>query len=115
MRSIFLSGLVLTLFLGAPVAAQPMHGQELHNYLEEYLKVQGGYEGNSIKAGMFLGYVRGVLDALEGTALCPPNNISAEYLIQQVTQYLRNHPPSQRSVARTLVFEALRGQFACQR
>ncbi|CAK0766930.1 hypothetical protein CCP3SC1_40029 [Gammaproteobacteria bacterium] len=115
MRREFWFGFVLILSLEAPVAAQPMQGQELYDYLEEYIKVKSDNEGNPIKAGMFLGYVRGVLDALEGTALCLPNNAPIEHLIQQVAQHIHKHPPSQRTVARNLVFDALRNQFACQR
>ena len=92
-----------------------MRDQELHDYLEEYLKVQGGSEGNAIEAGMFLGYVRGVLDALEGTALCIPDNVPLESLIQQVIQYIRSHPHAQRGDSRSLVFGALRDPFACRR
>jgi len=116
MRSAFLFGFILILSFGTPVvAAQPMQGQELYDYLEEYVRVQSGNEGNSVKAGMFLGYVRGVLDALDGTALCPPSTVPAEYLIQQVAQYMRKHPQSQQTVSRVLVLEALRGQFSCPR
>ncbi|CAK0758999.1 putative Rap1a domain-containing protein [Gammaproteobacteria bacterium] len=114
MRDTFIPSFILTFFLITTVAAQPMQGQELYNYLEEYLKVQNGYEGNSIKAGMFLGYIRGILDALDGTALCIPNNIPLERILQQVITGINDHHQSQRNVARNLVLEALRSQFACR-
>ncbi len=92
-----------------------MRDQELNDYLQEYLKIQSGFEGNSIKAGMFLGYVRGALDALDGAALCLPDTLPMESVVQQVGKYVRAHPHSQRDEARALVLNALRDQFACRR
>ena len=105
---------ILSSLLITPVNAQPIQGQELYNYFEEYLKFQNEYNGNEIKAGMFLGYVRGILDALEGTAFCIPNNIPISQLIPQVVKYLYEHSRSQSLAARNLILESLRGQFKCR-
>lgn len=116
MRNLFLSSCIIFFILMSSAIAQPMRDQELYDYLNEYLKVQNGDDGNSIKAGMFLGYLRGVLDSLEGTALCPPKNIPMEYLIQQAAKYIHNrHKLYQEVAARTLVFDALHDRFPCQR
>ena len=116
MRNLSLSSFIVFFLLISTAIAQPMRDQELRDYLNEYIKVQNGDDGNLTKAGMFLGYLRGVLDSLEGTALCSPNNISMEYLLQQVVKYIQNRDQLQREVAaRTLVFDALRDRFACQR
>ncbi len=113
MRSVLFFSLLFVLLPGVAVGAQPMRDQEIREYLGEYLKVQGGYEGNATEAGMFLGYVRGVLDALEGTALCIPDNASMESLIQRVVRYIHSHPHSPRGDSRMLVFGALRDQYPC--
>jgi|GEM_PF-4241280 len=95
------------------VALEPTPGRELQGYLEEYLNIQNGYSENPAKAGMFLGYVRGVLDALDGTALCIPKNVPITPLMQKIIQYIGTHTAEQAD-ARTLVFEGLRSQFSCQ-
>lgn len=110
----FILILMLNLLLIAPIIAQPMPGKELYNYLEEYIKLQNNYDSNSIKSGIFLGYVRGVIDALEGTALCIPNNIPLEQLISQIVKYMYDNYRQQQLAARNLIFEALRGQFKCK-
>lgn len=110
------SGLYIILsLLIFTVEAQPMHGDELYDYFGEYLRIQNNAEGNSIKAGMFLGYVRGILDALDGTALCLPENAPMEYMIRRISEYLQNRSFTQRNAARNLVLDALRDQFACKK
>lgn len=95
--------------------AQPMPDTELYDYFSEYLRVQNGADGNAIKAGIFLGYVRGILDALDGTAICTPTNVPIEYPIRKVSEYLQNRQFSQRSAARNLILDALRDQFSCRK
>lgn len=114
MRSILFLTFVL-LFSPISLWAQPLPDSELYDYFGEYLRVQNGSDGNSIKAGMFLGYVRGILDALDGTAICVPDNAPLEYLLRKVSGYLQSRSFSQRSAARNLVLDALRDQFPCRK
>ncbi len=96
--------------------AHPLTGQELRDYWGEYSKIQEGQEGNWAKAGMFIGYVRGVLDALEGTTLCLPDGVPVEYLVKEVALYLQEHQDrSNKNAGRNLIFDAVRGRFACRR
>jgi len=106
--------MILALYF-SPLQAQPMSGDELYDYFGEYLRVQNNAEGNLIKAGMFLGYVRGILDALDGTALCLPENVPMEYVIRRITESFQNRSFAQRGAARSLILDSLRDQFSCRK
>lgn len=92
------------------------NGDDLLRNGQEYEKsARGEKVFDAMKAGMFMGYVFGVIDSNK-TTLCYDKRKSVKVILANVTQYLNDHPGelSSGSMADELVLNALQKAFPCK-
>lgn len=85
-------------------------GNSLLKALEGQDKDDLGY-----RSGYFDGYVKGVADLSVDVFWCPPHNVKGGQLPKIAAIYLRAHPESLHKGADTLVVEALKEPFPCEK
>ncbi len=67
------------------------------------------------KTSQYVGYVTGVLDALDGTRFCLAGGVGAEQTAAKVAEYARQHAGNLPRHASETVVAALAEQYPCKR
>ncbi len=89
------------------------------NSLQDMMTEYGYYqEGRQIrymaKASQFVGYVTGIVDALDGSKFCLPGGVTAEQAAGKVAAYLTAKPDALTRRASDSVVAALGANFPCK-
>ena len=71
--------------------------------------------GDSNKHSQMVGFVEGVHDSLEGTAICTPAELKAGQLLAIVRNYVEAHPQNWNDPTWSLVGRALKDAYPCKR
>jgi hypothetical protein len=92
-----------------------LDGNGLHTHAVEYRKLIEGSQGaNSLVAGMFVGFIKGVTDTTFKTGLyCLPNNITTGKDDEMVANYLEKHPEKWNQPAVDIVVKAMQETYPC--
>jgi hypothetical protein len=67
------------------------------------------------KASQFVGYVTGIVDALDGRKFCLRGGVNAEGAAAIVANYVRIHPDERPRHASDKIQSALAAQYPCKR
>jgi hypothetical protein len=108
---------VLFVFLCHTTFAGFYDGNWLVKGWREYQKLvtsTPGAEGRGpamIQATVFIGYVAGVADTLDGTVFALPGGLTIDQMCQVVGKYLENTPERWTESAHLLVADALKAAF----
>jgi len=92
-----------------------LDGNGLHNQAIEYQKlIKGVQDANSLVAGMFVGFIKGVTDTTFNTGLyCLSNNITTGKDDEMVANYLEKHPEKWNQPAVDIVVKAMQEAYPC--
>jgi len=103
------------------LAQDPSTGNSFYQQYQEYRKGLAGNVGNPVQAGIYVGYVQGIVDAEalrvvrgEKPLYCAPNGSIMAQDFEIVGQYLESHPESRQLPKVMLVFLALAQAWPCQ-
>lgn len=106
--------LLLALFTTTAQAAFFVDPAALREMLTEFEAYQERREIRYMaKASQYVGYVTGVVDALDGTQFCLIGGVGAEQAARMVAQYLQQHPERFTRRASEAVVSALAAHFPC--
>jgi len=87
----------------------------LHDLLAEFEAYQDKRQIRYMaKASQYVGYVTGVVDALDGTRFCLPGGVTAEQAAGLVAKHIREHPETLSRHALDAVTSALGANFPCK-
>ena len=106
--------ILLTLFLSITpitVFAGFTDGNELHEWLLEDEKENG----SSFQAGLFKGYVGGVVDLGDGILFCTTTGVTRGQFSAVVAKYLKNNPEKWNKSADVIVTDAMKAAFPCKK
>ena len=87
---------LLAIVLG--VTSIPVHAE-----FKDGNKLLAEMRGAAMEQMVALGYVTGVADALNGSSVCPPPNVTAGQMKDMVLQYLENFPRSRSFTGDTII------------
>jgi hypothetical protein len=104
--------IMLVLLTATPVFAVSDDGFALAKNWHEYKKFYDGFDTRTTiikidKVGEYMGFVKGVVDALDGRAFAIPNNVMRGDVYAIVGKYLDDHPKELKESAVYLVIKAL--------
>lgn len=85
-------------------------GNELHRWLQEDEKQNGSH----FEAGLFKGYVGGVVDTGDGILFCTTSKVTRGQNSAVVAKYIKNNPEKWNQPAQNLVIEAMKAAFPCK-
>jgi hypothetical protein len=107
---------LLTLLFASPVdAAFFLDQPAMAGLLDDYEAYQERREIRYMaKASQFVGYVTGIVDALDGTRFCLSGGMDAERTTSIVAGYIREHPKDLPRHASETVVAALVSRFPCK-
>ena len=86
-------------------------GNELYQWLLEDEKENG----SSFKAGLFKGYVVGVVDFADYAFFCTTSGVTRGQLSAVVAKYLKNNPEKWNNSADSIVTDAMKTAFPCKK
>jgi len=112
------STIVLLLWLSATTAnaAFFLDSAGLKEWLTEFEAYQERREIRYMaKASQYVGYVSGMVDALDGTRFCLPAGVTAEGAAERVAKHVREHPEVLTHRASEAVISALGVNYPCKR
>ena len=109
---------ILAFTIGMLVAstASAMKGDEFARLMEIWNRENGSDSTtpeNALSAGMFVGYLRGVEDSMQGYRFCIPAETQFSRRVILLTKYVREHPDELHNGATTVIVEALQPAFPC--
>jgi hypothetical protein len=85
------------------------------NRLKEWMDEKEQENGSRFEAGLFNGYVAGVVDAGNEILFCTPDGVTAGQFTAVVTKYLKENPEKWNLGASSLVIDALKVAFPCKK
>ena len=68
---------------------------------------------NTVRKGIYIGYIEGVIDALGGILICPTSEMNARQASDIVTKYLEKHPENRHLSGDLLIVRAIQEVFPC--
>lgn len=86
-------------------------GNELYQWLLE----DENPNGSMFKAGLFKGYVGGVVDLGNGVLFCTTTGVTRGQFTAVAAKYLRNNPEKWNKSADSIVVEAMKEAFPCKK
>lgn len=86
-------------------------GNELYKWMQAY----EDKNGSSFNAGLFGGYIAGVVDTGNNYMFCTTPGVSRGQNSAIVAKYLRNNPEKWNMSAASLVVEAMKESFPCKK
>jgi hypothetical protein len=108
-------GLILLLSATTANAAFFLDSAALQDLLAEFEAYQDKRQIRYMaKASQYVGYVTGVVDALDGTGFCLPGGVTAEQAAGLVAKHVREHPEPQSRRGLDVVISALAANFPCK-
>ena len=102
--------LFLATFSG-PAVASSTDGNELH----QWQKADEDLSISPYKAGLYMGFIVGIVDLGNGSLFCAYPNVSREQSGAVVTKYLKAHPEQWNEPAAGIVVRAMREAFPCEK
>jgi hypothetical protein len=111
--------LILATIIAAPgvAIAQLVDGNELYAQLQARNKIISGQASivatDVVLANYAAGYIKGVVDSLNGEEFCVPSGILVGQIADVVFLYLDTHPEQRHASAHQLAMTALKEKFAC--
>lgn len=111
-----IAAVVFVLLTATPVFAVSDDGFELAKNWREYKNFYKGFDPASTlikvdRVGEYRGFVKGVIDALDGIAFAIPKNVTRKDVYAIVGKYLDDHPKELKESAVYLVIMALSTAF----
>jgi len=107
--------LITLLSANAAQAAFFVDASSLRELMAEYGYYQEGRQIRYMaKASQYVGYVTGIVDALDGTKFCLPGGVTAEQAAAKVAAYLNAMPDKLTRRASDSVAAALAANFPCK-
>lgn len=104
--------LVLVFMQGQAEGGGFWSGNDLVERMREWDKEEAGVKGVSYAdAGIYVGYVAGVFDALGGIMWKSQDNVTIGQTCSIVSKYLKNHPEMWNKPAVNLIVDALKEAF----
>lgn len=109
-------GVLLLLSATTTNAAFFLDSPALQDLLADFEAYQGKRQIRYMaKASQYVGYVTGVVDALDGSRFCLPGGVTAEQAAGLVAKHIREHPETLSRHALDAVTAALSADFPCKR
>jgi hypothetical protein len=110
--------ILATIILAPGVAiAQLFDGKELYAELQTRNKITSGQASivatDVVLANYAAGYIKGVVDSLNGEEFCVPSGILVGQIIDLLFRYLDSHPEQRPLSAHLPVITALKEKFPC--
>jgi hypothetical protein len=100
--------LLALLLFSASAQAAFIDGNKLLEYAREE-------ERSGTSSGMLLGYIAGVHDAFDNTAICTPSNATLGQLKAVVVKFLKENPEVWAKNGDNVIFLALGRAFPCKK
>lgn len=107
--------LLFLLFTTAPQAAFFLDADGLKEMLTDFDAYQESREIRYMaKASQYVGYVTGIVDALDGSRFCLSKGVSAEQAAAIVAKYVQNNPEGLNRHASEIITVALAAKYSCR-
>ncbi len=107
------------LFLGQQGMAQAtfVDGMRLKEWSDAAERLEEGNSRNmdAYFTGLYMGYVEGVADIMDGTIICLPGETTIGQIIAIVTKFLKNNPEKWKMPANYIIGYALTPVFPCNK
>ena len=110
---------ILALAIGMTIAttASAMKGDELAQLADAWDKVNSKKSTDledAMKANLFIGYVRGVEDSLQGVRFCITPKATFDKRAALIIRYIKDNPTEKNNGAPTFIVQALQPAFPCK-
>ena len=110
---------ILALAIGMTLAttASAMKGDELAQLADAWDKVNSKKAtelDDAMKANLFIGYVRGVEDSLQGVRFCITPKATFANRAALIIRYIKENPNEKNNGAPTFIVQALQPAFQCK-
>lgn len=117
MNARVIAACVATTLFAQPVAAEFLSGNDLERYARAYDRHAAGQMAadDGVLVGMFLGYVIGAADAVNGVEYCPPRGTTIGQTAAIVRKWMRTSPEVAHHTADLIVAAALANAYPCPR
>ena len=104
---------ILTIYLLVSLAAfaDKLSGIDLNKWWIEYKKQQAGLSYTIESSALYVGYVVGVVDALDGIAFALPIGTANSQFLDMVGKYLENSPENRNAAARLLIVKLMAATY----
>jgi len=110
---------ILALAIGMTIAttASAMKGDELAMLADAWFNVNSKNSldpEDAMKANLFIGYVRGVEDSLQGVRFCITPKAAFSQRAALIIKYIRDNPTEKNNGAPTFIVQALVPAYPCK-
>ena len=110
---------ILALAIGMTIAttASAMKGDELAMLADAWFNVNSKNSldpEDAMKANLFIGYVRGVEDSLQGVRFCITPKAAFSQRAALIIKYIRDNPTEKNNGAPTFIVQALVPEYPCK-
>ncbi|MGH8172715.1 MAG: Rap1a/Tai family immunity protein [Rhodanobacteraceae bacterium] len=110
---------ILALALGLTLAtsASAMKGDELAMLADAWHKIDSKKSTDpedAMKANLFIGYVRGVEDSLQGVRFCITPKATFAQRAGLIIKYIKDNPTEKNNGAPTFIVQAIQPVFPCK-
>jgi hypothetical protein len=109
--------LALTIGMSLATTASAMKGDELALLADAWDKVNSKKSTDledAMKANLFIGYVRGVEDSLQGVRFCITPKATFDKRAALIIRYIKDNPTEKNNGAPTFIVQALVPAFPCK-
>ena len=105
----------MKIILSILIAISLQAGNPIVDGSKEWEKFFNGNKNDALGYGIYIGYVAGVRDSIDGVLFCIPKDVDSDQILAIVRKYIKNNPEKWNKGNWNLVVTPLKEAFSCKK